>query len=82
LELNFDEKFIFNMLLISCCFKCFNSQNRTAEDLNVSKYIKIDYDLNLNFRFNDIFLLSIESWQDKYKNKKFLAEYFYDSSYL
>ncbi|MDR2427509.1 MAG: TonB-dependent receptor [Endomicrobium sp.] len=95
--------------------------NLTAEDINVSKYAKIDYDLNISedsslkisgyasgdiyedkedrradyyyknisetyglqslFHFNDIFLLGIETWQDKYKNKKFLSGDFYDSSY-
>ncbi|MDR1103845.1 MAG: hypothetical protein LBK92_00580 [Endomicrobium sp.] len=46
------------------------------EDRKVDYYYKNiseTYGLQSSFHFNDIFLLGIESWQDKYKNKKFLA---------
>jgi outer membrane cobalamin receptor len=95
--------------------------NLTAEDINVSKYTKIDYDLNISedsslkvsgyasgdiyedkedrrsdyyyrnisenyglqsgFHFEDILLLGVECWQDKYTNKKFLVRDSSDSSY-
>jgi outer membrane cobalamin receptor len=45
------------------------------------KNISETYGLQSLFHFNDIFLLGIETWQDKYKNKKFLSGDFYDSSY-